>query len=108
MTTPTTPTLIARLEALRDELGDSGAITELAPLQDLADLLPEVLAALRESERDAARYRWVRETDWFSSPLCVLRDPKRILTGRPSALGADCPSRDRLDTFIDAELKDRT
>jgi hypothetical protein len=51
--------------------------------------------------QDAARYRWLREQDWFDGALCVLRDPKKVLTsGR--GLGADCPSRDRLDAAIDA------
>lgn len=59
-------------------------------------------AADRSAEaRDAARYRWLREQDWFDGPLCVLRDPKRVLT-RGVGLGADCPSRDRLDAAIDA------
>lgn len=53
-----------------------------------------------EDKRDAARYRWLREQDWFSGPLCVLRDPKRVLTSG-IGLGADCPSRSRLDTAID-------
>lgn len=52
---------------------------------------------------DALRYRWLRQQDWFDGPLCVLRDPKRVLT-RGVGLGADCPSRDRLDAAIDAEL----
>lgn len=53
--------------------------------------------------RDAARYRWLREQEWFEGPLCVLRDPKRVLT-QGIGLGADCPSRDRLDTAIDAAI----
>lgn len=68
----------------------------------------EYAAALLESERQAhaaeiaglrakaARYDWLRECDWFDSELCVLRDPKRVLT-RGIGLGADCPSSDRLD-----------
>ena len=57
--------------------------------------------ALRE---DAERYRWLRSQDWFYGPLCVLRNPKRVLT-RNSALGADCPSGDRLDVAIDEARK---
>ncbi len=54
-------------------------------------------------EKDAARYRWLRMRDWFDGPLCVLRDPQIVLT-RASSLGADCPSRDRLDAAIDAAM----
>lgn len=52
---------------------------------------------------DADRYQWLRMQDWFDGPLCVLRDPKAALT-RGSGLGADCPSRMRLDTAIDAAM----
>lgn len=58
-------------------------------------------------EQDAKRYRWLREQDWFSGPLCVLRDPKLVLT-RAGGLGADCPSRDRLDAAIDAAISGAT
>ena len=53
--------------------------------------------------KDAARYRWLREQDWFSGTLCVLRDPKRVLTSG-IGLGADCPSHHRLDAAIDAAM----
>lgn len=56
-----------------------------------------------QERKNAERYLWLREQYWFSGTLCVLRNPKRVLTSGP-ALGADCPSRDRLDTFIDAEM----
>ncbi len=59
--------------------------------------------AQQSVEKDAARYRWLREQDWFSGELCVLRSPKKILTSG-SGLGADCPSRERLDEAIDAEI----
>jgi hypothetical protein len=60
----------------------------------------------RENEglaKDAARYRWLRECDWFTSSLCVLYSPKEVFA-RGGALGADCPSRGRLDASIDAAL----
>jgi hypothetical protein len=56
---------------------------------------------LRDLQADARRYRWLRERNWFDSDLCVLREPKRVLT-RGIGLGADCPSGDRLDAAIDA------
>lgn len=60
-------------------------------------------AARNEAEAmraDAERYRWLREQEWFESNLCVLRDPKRVLT-QGIGLGADCPSGNRLDSAID-------
>lgn len=56
--------------------------------------------ALAEIERlhcDAARYRTLREMDWWQSPLCVVVDPKINVK-----LGSDCPSRERLDAMVDA------
>jgi len=51
--------------------------------------------------KDAARYRWLRKQNWFGSKLCVVRDLK---PGTPH-LGLDCPSLDRLDSFIDAFME---
>lgn len=64
-------------------------------------LLTSEVEALRA---DAERYRWLRMRDWFDSELCVLRDPKRVLT-EGIGLGADCPSLSRLDAAIDAALR---
>jgi len=50
---------------------------------------------------DAMRYRWLRMQDWYSGALCVLRNPKGVLTKTGHTLGADCPSRERLDAAID-------
>lgn len=57
------------------------------------------LAELEACRKDAERYRWLRTADWWSSPLCVVRDPKQ--QAKP---GTDCPSRDRLDSAIDAAM----
>lgn len=54
--------------------------------------------------KDAERYRWLRDCDWFSSELCVLRSPKTVLAKTGITLGADCPSRTRLDDAIDVAL----
>ena len=51
---------------------------------------------LREFERDAMRYRFLRECHWNESPICAVVDPKKVIK-----LGADCPSTTRLDDFID-------
>lgn len=80
-----------------DEVSD--VMKELQSAADCAGLEMEFL----ELKQDAERYRWLREQSWFSSELCVLRDPKKALTSS-KGLGADCPSHDRLDEAIDAEL----
>ena len=48
----------------------------------------------------AAKYEWLREQDWFNNTLCVVRYPKDSV--KP---GSDCPSRQRLDNFIEQEMK---
>lgn len=57
------------------------------------------LAELEACRKDTDRYRWLRTADWWSSPLCVVRNPKE--QAKP---GTDCPSRDRLDSAIDAAM----
>lgn len=64
----------------------------LNPNADTLDLHPRIAAALV----DAERYRWLRQQDWFSGPLAVVRDPKQAIK-----LGHDLPSLDRLDAAID-------
>lgn len=49
--------------------------------------------------KGAERYEWLRQSDWWSSPLRVVRNPKE-----QSKPGTDCPSRDRLDSAIDAAI----
>jgi hypothetical protein len=56
-------------------------------------------ARIAELEKDAKRYRWLREQNWNDAPLCVVRAPRYAIR-----LGYDCPSRDRLDVAIDAAL----
>jgi hypothetical protein len=60
-------------------------------------------AAVPEVERDAARYRWLREAHWSGSPLCVVADPKNSVK-----LGVDCPSLGRLDEALDAAMHPTT
>lgn len=51
-------------------------------------------------ELDTARYRWLRQQNWFDGKLAVVVNPKESVK-----LGQDCPSFFRLDELIDAELK---
>lgn len=67
--------------------------------RQLAKLQAEAAKQQAEVARrqDAARYRVLRAMHWNSSPLAVVRDPKRQVR-----LGADCPSLERLDAELDA------
>lgn len=49
--------------------------------------------------KDAKRYRWFREQDWYESKICAVAFPKTAV--KP---GNDCPSRTRLDDLIDVEI----
>ena len=87
-----------------DECDGATCITCHRSLNDnAAARIAELERQNGELVKDAERYRWLRMQDWFDGPLCVLRDPKRVLTSG-NGLGADCPSRDRLDTAIDAAI----
>ena len=65
----------------------------------LQDTLSAVTAERDELRLDAERYRWLRLADWWSSPICAVKDPKS--QAKP---GTDCPTRDRLDAAIDAVM----
>lgn len=60
----------------------------------------KMAARIAELEADAKRYRWLREQDWDTGPLAVVRDPKLAVKW-----GHDLPSRARLDEAIDAAIK---
>lgn len=60
---------------------------------DLIDLV----AAL---EKDAARYRALREMHWCESSMCVVTNPKKAVK-----LGAFCPSGVNLDNEIDTAME---
>lgn len=105
---------LAELEALRIQVS---TLTEW--YSNALDVISEVTAAIpgvtymdppdggdvsipeqiRRMAKDAKRYLWLRTADWWSSQLCVVRDPKQ--QAKP---GTDCPSRDRLDSAIDAAM----
>ncbi len=53
-----------------------------------------------EVERDAARYRWLREQTWDASELCCVKRPYVAVK-----LGHECPSHGRLDAAIDEAMK---
>lgn len=49
--------------------------------------------------RDAERYRWLRAQQWDVANLFVIAGSKSQVR-----LGTDCPSLDRLDEAIDAQM----
>ena len=106
----TTTTLIQRIKDLTARFGKGwhdGIQIDASDIADLclaADALEQQAAQIEALRADATRYRWLRMRDWFNSELCVLRDPKRVLT-EGIGLGADCPSLSRLDAAIDAALR---
>lgn len=76
---------------------DDGRFVDVDEAHDLIASLRQKIAEL---ETDAARYRWLRLRHWYSDRLVVVVDPKNSVK-----LGVDCPSMDRLDDAIDAEMK---
>ena len=52
-------------------------------------------------KKDAARYRWLRKQNWFDSDIAVVRSPNESIK-----IGYDCPSTERLDDYIDNEMKE--
>jgi hypothetical protein len=71
--------------------------------QLLADAIERETALRAEVEalrKDAERYRWLREQNWNSSPICAVMRPKDAVK-----LGHDCPSLDRLDDAIDDAIE---
>jgi hypothetical protein len=72
------------------------------------EFLETAFASLQEENselrKDAERYRWLRQCNWFDSEVCVLRHPRSVLTRGGGGLGADCPSLYRLDEAIDTAI----
>ena len=77
---------------------ESGEMYAAHAINSHDELVAEV-ERLREFERDAMRYRFLRECHWNGSPLCVVVDPKKMVK-----IGADCPTTTRLDDAIDEML----
>ena len=90
-------------DALEQQAADL-AYVKAASVFNLMEENKRQAAQIEALRADATRYRWLRMRDWFNSELCVLRDPKRVLT-EGIGLGADCPSLSRLDAAIDAALR---
>lgn len=55
---------------------------------------------VRELEKDAARYRWLRAQHWTTEAICVVTSPRDN-----TKLGAWCPSRDMLNEAIDMTME---
>lgn len=59
----------------------------------------ELFQRLREAEKDAERYQWLREQQWDTSSLFVIAGSKSDVR-----LGTYCPSLDLLDNAIDGAI----
>lgn len=68
-----------------------------AECQELRGQVASLQARLDAAEKDAARYRWLREQQWNTASLFVIAGSKSLVR-----LGTDCPSLARLDAAIDA------
>ena len=104
--------IIAELRSLRADLKTARA-DEMQAMRWLSDIraaagmdgcpkIPELVEHVAGLAKDAARYRWLRMTDWWDSPMSVIVNPKQ--QAKP---GTDCPSRDRLDSAIDAAMQEQ-
>jgi hypothetical protein len=80
--------LIERLEA---------AEARCAELQSHQDDYNRAHVGIEAAERDADRYRWLREQTWYSADMFVVAGSKSNVRR-----GTDCPNGDRLDAAIDA------
>ena len=61
----------------------------------------ELISEVESMKKDAARYRWLRKQNWFDSDIAVVRSPNESIK-----IGYDCPSTERLDDYIDNEMKE--
>lgn len=57
---------------------------------------------LTELEKDAGRYRWLREQHWSDSTLAVICNPTCNVL-----IGTYCPSKDLLDEAIDGLMENQ-
>ncbi|CAG4900440.1 hypothetical protein [Paraburkholderia saeva] len=64
------------------------------------EMLYEAADALEELQRDAERYRWLREQHWNDADMFVVTGSNTRVH-----LGTYCPSLDLLDIAIDAALQ---
>lgn len=79
--------------------------SEIDPSVEMASwinpsLAVELITRLRQAEKDAARYRFLRGFHWSESPMCVVTDPSSAIK-----LGSNCPSREMLDAAIDEAMQ---
>ena len=89
-----TDTLIARLRQI--DIGER----DCADAADLIEALQGAADRLKELERDALRYRWLRENcDWTKGGMVFTHiDNVR--------LGSMCPSLELLDECVDRKLSE--
>jgi hypothetical protein len=102
--TTITDGLLAEIEA--DYLDAASVRADRDECLMIAAIITELRALRAENAalaKDAGRYRWLRETSWYDSQICAVRDPAKQV--KP---GSDCPSRHRLDLVIDSLMQEPT
>ena len=82
--------------------GNSMALESLAKnVRNYQAKIADLESRLEAVEKDAERYRWLRSQYWDNNVIAAVMRPKDAVR-----LGHDCPSRERLDTFIDEAMKE--
>jgi hypothetical protein len=92
---------VGRLESLLEASlqHEETILWQAAEISKHIDRIAELERRLEEVQKDAERYRWLREQSWDTGLLAVVADPKDAIK-----LGYDCPSLARLDEQIDAAM----
>lgn len=65
-----------------------------------ARYIDELEETIKDLQLAADRYNFLREQQWNTSPIAVVKYPKDNVK-----LGSDCPSMERLDEIIDVCMK---
>lgn len=68
--------------------------------REAAEYIDELEETIKDLQLAAARYNFLREQQWNTSPIAVVKYPKDNVK-----LGSDCPSMERLDEIIDVYMK---
>jgi len=69
--------------------------------QEAADHIATLEASVAANQKDAERYRKLRQNHWSESDIAVVCHPRQSVK-----LGSDCPSGDRLDEIIDISTQE--
>lgn len=73
-------------------------LDQSAVMDESADAIEALLDRVEKAEKDAERYRWLRERYWTKGGL-VVTEVKNV------RLGAMCPTEKNLDEAIDSAME---